>query len=98
VRDLNGDGDALDFGEAIGVATGLNQPAGIVFIPPPAAACVQGDINNDTQVNINDLAPFVDILVGISIPPDPCPADMNEDGQINAVDIQPFVDLLTSNP
>ncbi len=98
VRDLNGDGDALDFGEVINVAEGVSQPTGIVFVPAATIGCIQGDINNDAIVSIEDMAPFVSILVGTSSPPDTCPADMNMDGQINGNDIQPFINVLTANP
>lgn len=98
VRDLNGDGDALDFGEVINVAEGMNQPTGIVFVPTATIGCIQGDINNDAIVSIDDIAPFVNILVGTNSPPDNCPADMNVDGQINADDIQLFINVLTANP
>ncbi|MFQ5501695.1 MAG: hypothetical protein ACE5EQ_05265 [Phycisphaerae bacterium] len=50
------------------------------------------------MVSIDDIAPFVNILVGTNSPPDNCPADMNVDGQINADDIQLFINVLTANP
>jgi hypothetical protein len=45
-------------------------------------------------VDVNDLVPFVQILIGASVPEDPCPADMDGDGVINGEDVQGFVDAL----
>ena len=94
VRDVNGDGDALDFAEVIPVATGLTQPTGIVMVLAATLGCLKGDVNIDTLVDFNDVAPFVQILVCASVPADPCPADVNGDGAINGEDVQAFVDAL----
>ena len=53
---------------------------------------VLGDINCDGQVNLLDVAPFVDLIVdgGFSKK-----ADFNGDGQVDLLDVGPFVDLLT---
>ena len=94
VRDINGDGDALDFAEVVPVAVGLNQPTGIVMVLAATPGCLKGDVNLDTLVDVNDVAPFVQILVGASVPADACPADVNGDGAINGEDVQAFVDAL----
>jgi len=90
IRDLNADGDALDFAEVVIVAEGLGQMSGIVYV---AAACVKGDINGTGTVSIDDVPPFVEVLLGTLHLSDPCPADMNNDGQIDGADIQSFIDV-----
>jgi hypothetical protein len=94
VHDANGDGDAMDFAEVISVAVGLNQPTGIVTVSAVTPSCIKGDVNIDMLVDVNDLVPFVQILIGASVPEDPCPADMDGDGVINGEDVQGFVDAL----
>jgi len=94
VHDANGDGDALDFAEVIPIAAGLNQPTGIVTVSAVTPSCIKGDVNIDMLVDVNDLVPFVQILIGASVPEDPCPADMDGDGVINGEDVQGFVDAL----
>lgn len=52
---------------------------------------VLGDINCDTQVNLLDVAPFVELLSSGSFQSE---ADLNGDGSVDLLDVQPFVDLL----
>lgn len=94
VFDRNGDGDALDYGEVLVVAVGLNQPGGIAYVA--GATCRKGDINGNGTVDINDVAPFVQILLGNVTPQSACPADCNGDGKIDGADIQQFVVKLTT--
>lgn len=50
-----------------------------------------GDINCDGQVNLLDVAPFVDLIVdGVFSNK----ADINGDGQVDLLDVGPFVELL----
>ena len=94
-RDANSDGDALDFAETVIVAEGLIQSSGIVFIAGPTIdPCLKGDINNDATVDIGDATDFVQILIGLTTPPQPCPADLNSDGRIDGHDIQPLIDQI----
>ena len=51
-----------------------------------------GDVNGDGVVNLLDVAPFVDILVGGGFA---CEADLNQDGLIDLLDVAPFIDLLS---
>jgi len=94
VRDANGDGDALDFAEVVPVAAGVNQPTGIAFLAASAPGCLKGDVNHDTVVDINDVGPFVQILLCDVAPADPCPADVNNDGVIDGGDIAAFINAL----
>lgn len=94
LRDLNADGDVLDFAEAIVVVEGITQIGGLTFVSPPVAACLKGDVDDNDSVSTADIAPFVNILLGIVIPADACPADTNNDGQINGLDIPFFVSAL----
>ncbi len=93
-RDLNGDGDALDFAEVVPVAVGVNQPSGIALVSSAAAPCLAGDVDVSGVVDIGDVEPFVDILLEIALPPDPCTADVNGDGDINGLDVAALVGLL----
>ncbi len=51
-----------------------------------------GDLTGDSQMDIADIAPFVDILLGQS--PSVAAADMNCDGAVDGRDVQAFVDSL----
>ena len=53
---------------------------------------VVGDVNCDGQINLLDVAPFVDaISSGIFDPK----ADINNDTNVNLLDVQPFIQLLS---
>ena len=58
------------------------------------AAFIDGDVNLDGEVNMDDLAPFVEALLYYSDPCDVATADLNDDGQVNGGDIEAFVDIL----
>ncbi len=94
VRDLTGDDDALDFAEVLPVATGLNQPTGIALVSSAAAPCLAGDVDLSGAVDLADVGPFVDILLELASPADPCTADVNSDAEINGLDIAALVALL----
>lgn len=52
----------------------------------------RGDVNQDGNVDLLDVTPFVTALVdGTFI----CEADVNEDGTVDLLDVSPFVELLT---
>ena len=53
---------------------------------------ILGDINDDGQVNLLDVAPFVDLLANGEFLP---AADINGDCVVNLLDVGPFVDLLS---
>lgn len=50
-----------------------------------------GDVNQDGQVNLLDVHPFVDLLNSGGYQVE---ADINQDGVLNLLDVAPFVDLL----
>ena len=51
-----------------------------------------GDVNQDGNVDLLDVAPFVDAITrGVFI----CEGDVTEDGSLDLLDVAPFVDLLT---
>ncbi len=62
------------------------------FNATTVASFVLGDINCDGDVNLLDVAPFVDALTGMYN----AKADINEDGVVDLLDVAPFVDLFTS--
>lgn len=53
---------------------------------------LMGDANCDEEVNLLDIAPFVDIISNGSYLDK---ADMNEDGVVDLLDVEGFVDALT---
>ena len=50
-----------------------------------------GDVNLDGEVNLLDVAPFVDLIVNNGFQLE---ADINMDGAVNILDVSPFVDIL----
>ena len=58
-----------------------------------AASCAfaPGDVNQDGEINLLDVGPFVDTLANGEFT---CEADLNEDGSVDLLDVGPFVDLL----
>ena len=53
-----------------------------------------GDVNQDGQINLLDVGPFVTRITQGSFQAE---ADVNEDGLVDLLDITRFVDLLTGN-
>ena len=90
VRDLNVDGDALDFGEVLMVASGFADIRGLA-LRSAAVPCMKGDVDANGAVNTADVSPLVNVLLGITIPADPCPSDVNDDGLLDGHDVQAFV-------
>ncbi len=54
-------------------------------------ASTPGDVNRDGQVDLQDVAVFVDLLTTGCFQAE---ADVNNDGVVNLLDVSPFVDLL----
>ena len=51
-----------------------------------------GDVNCDGDVNLLDVAPFVDLILSSEFSEK---ADINDDGAVDLLDVAPFVELLT---
>jgi len=80
------------FGGLAGIAIYSTQPTkadGGPRVPP-----IPGDMNCDEQVNMLDVPLFIDALLGLHTPQDPCfiDGDMNGDTFVDGDDIQSFVD------
>ena len=56
------------------------------------APILLGDVNCDGDVNLLDVAPFVNLISNSGFSEK---ADINEDGIVNLLDVQPFVALLS---
>ena len=54
---------------------------------------IPGDVNGDGDVNLLDVAPFVDLLSSGQFQAE---ADINGDGMVNLLDVGPFIDLLSN--
>jgi len=52
---------------------------------------ILGDVNQDGEVNLDDIAPFVEILVAGSFREE---ADLNQDGEVDFSDVGLFVAIL----
>ena len=70
-------------------ATGWVDQVRIVTLSP---RLLLGDVNCDGEVNLLDVAPFVDLLTAGTYS---IKADINQDGSVNLLDVAPFVELLT---
>lgn len=68
-----------------------NYPFGTGLIVLLDGDCFLGDVNQDGQVDLLDVAPFVELLIDGGIQ---CEADIDQNGELNLLDIQPFVDIL----
>ena len=53
-----------------------------------------GDVNRDGNVDLLDVAPFVELLTNGDFQAE---ADINQDGVIDLLDVAPFVNLLTGS-
>ncbi len=56
--------------------------------------CITADADGSFDVDVLDIAAFVDLLVG-EVPVDAytiCAVDLNDDGAVNGEDVQPFID------
>ena len=51
-----------------------------------------GDVNGDGSVDLLDVGPFVELLLGGGTE---CQADINGDGNVDLLDVGPFVDAIT---
>ena len=62
-----------------------------------AVASTQGDVNNDSQVNIADVTALIDYLLGVnSTTVNPENADCYTDGEVNIADVTTLIDYLLS--
>ena len=52
----------------------------------------QGDVNGDGEVNVTDLVPMVNMILGIT--EHNAAADVNGDGEVNVTDLVPLVNLI----
>lgn len=94
VGDLNNDG-AADFSISTFYGT-TNQ--GFLFFSQ-LKPLMLGDVNQDCEVNLLDIAPFIEILASASLasPIFLAEADCNEDGIVDFLDIAFFIDILAGN-
>jgi len=75
------------------------EPAGPEFeltIEEPASGCTPGDADGSSAVDIDDIAPFVTVVLDPSSATEDqqCTADVNEDDSIDGRDLQAFLNVL----
>ena len=73
----------------------FNGEQDVFYLQIPATPEILiGDTNHDGEVNLLDVAPFVQVLSKAGFL---CEADINQDGFVNLLDVEPFVELLSGN-
>ncbi|MCI0631800.1 MAG: hypothetical protein L0Y44_14230 [Phycisphaerales bacterium] len=82
-EDCNGNG-VPDF---IDVGYEFSQDANTNGIPDECEPGIQGDIDGDGDVDVNDLLAVISAWGGCDPPPAQCPADVNDDGFVNIGDL-----------
>ena len=80
------------FGDVVSTADG--QENCFVFLTSLCAnfEILLGDVNLDGEVNLLDVAPFVELITSAGFLAE---ADINMDGSVNLLDVEPFVAILT---
>ena len=74
------------------------QDMAINFVPDPSLVGINGDVNNDGKVNIEDVTDLIDYLLGNnSIQINTTNADVDGDGAINITDVTDLTDSLLQN-
>ena len=62
-----------------------------VILTPPSVPVVPGDIDGNGIVDMNDVAMFTDVLIGIDTDPTRVSAsDLNGDGKADGLDVAAF--------
>ena len=78
----------------------FSLPAGgfkVYYKGEPSSNVLVGDVNNDGEVNIGDIAKIIDIIVGGSVSDDMLArADVNQDGEVNIGDVTRVIDIILS--
>ncbi|MEM9409543.1 MAG: dockerin type I domain-containing protein [Planctomycetota bacterium] len=70
------------------------SPIGSGFIEFFVETVLLGDVNRDGEINLLDVAPFVELLANNEFQIE---ADTNQDGAVNLLDVDPFIALLAGN-
>lgn len=74
-----------------GALTGKTQGS-VVTVQVEQAPTLKGDVNGDGEVNVTDLVPLVNMILGIT--QSNAAADVNGDGEVNVTDLVPLVNLI----
>ncbi len=96
IADANGDDDALDYNEVQSVAVGLTLTASsaLAVLRDATTPCLAGDLDADGVVTSGDARLLAEVLLGRTVPPEPCRSDVNGDGMWNGSDVQAFAAVL----
>ena len=83
VTNLNGQDLFIDYtaGDGNDIALTTTSVGGVLL----------GDVNLDREVNLLDVAPFVDRVASATFQAE---ADINQDGAVNLLDVTPFINIL----
>ena len=71
------------------ICAGIDSAKCKIVLPPT------GDLNNDGNTNLLDVAPFVDAVIAGQFV---FQADLNQDESVDLLDVSPFIEELVGNP
>ena len=54
---------------------------------------LQGDVNNDNNVNVSDVSALINMILGVT-PIDIVHGDVNGDGRVNVSDVSALINII----
>ena len=93
ITGINAD-EELDPEDQLAFVTGITFADETVSAGVTMTPLILGDVNCDGEINLLDVAPFVDAISSGEFHPK---ADINDDGVINLLDVDPFIELLSGH-
>ncbi len=93
--DLDGDGVGDLAAGAIGDDDGGDARGAVwVLILDGIVSCDACDANCDGSVDLTDVEPFIELVLGSSESCDACTGDTNRDGSVDLTDVEGFIECL----
>ena len=75
----------------------IDALAGIEYILENYHTAIDGDVNHDGRVSIDDVTTIINYLLSSSVPTCPICADVDKDGRINISDVTSLINILLSH-